>query len=128
MQRRLHGKTADDTDSDLDGTIHKTAEACEQHGVDAHAIQLNLRDAAQIEAATEEAIDVFGEVNIVINNASAIQLATVEEMPANRFDLMTEVNVRGTYLTSRAFIQEIGGGHIVNCPTLTERSASAVSE
>jgi len=121
------GKTVDDSDSDLEGTIHKTAEACEERGVDAHAIQLNLRDTDQIEAAAEEAIDVFDEVDIVINNASAIQLASVEDMPANRFDLMTDVNVRGTYVTSRAFIphlKEIGGGHILtNAPPIEVTSA-----
>jgi NAD(P)-dependent dehydrogenase (short-subunit alcohol dehydrogenase family) len=117
------GKTVDDTDSDLEGTIHKTARECEERGVNAHAIQLNLRDAEQIAAAAEEAIDVFGEVDVVINNASAIQLANVEGMPANRFDLMTEVNIRGTYLTSRAFVphlREIGGGHVLtNAPPVT---------
>lgn len=114
------GKTVDDEDSDLDGTIHKTAEACEDRGVDAHAIQLNLRDADQVEAAAEEAIDVFGEVDIVVNNASAIQMANVEDLPANRFDLLNEVNIRGTYLTSRAFVshlKDIGGGHVLtNAP------------
>jgi NAD(P)-dependent dehydrogenase (short-subunit alcohol dehydrogenase family) len=117
------GKTVDDSDSDLEGTIHETAAACEDRGVDSLAIQLDLRDEERIEAAATEAIDTFGEVDIVINNASAIQLATVEDLPANRFDLLTEVNVRGTYLTSRAFVphlQEIGGGHILtNAPPVT---------
>jgi citronellol/citronellal dehydrogenase len=117
------GKTVDDTDSDLDGTIHKTVDECEGRGVDAHAIQLDLRDEEQVEAAAAEAIDVFGEVDIVINNASAIQMANVEDLPANRFDLLTEVNVRGTYLTSRAFIphlKEIGGGKILtNAPPIS---------
>jgi citronellol/citronellal dehydrogenase len=117
------GKTVDDEDSDLEGTIHKTADECEQRGVEAHAIQLNLREAEQIEAAAEEAIDIFGEVDIVINNASAIQMAAVEEMPANRFDLLNEVNIRGTYLTSRAFVphfRDIGGGQILtNAPPVT---------
>ena len=116
------GKTVDDGDSDLEGTIHETADACEERGVDAHAVRLNLRDVDQVEAAVEEAIDVFGEVDIVINNASAIQLASVEEMPVNRFDLVTDVNVRGTYATSRAFVphlKEIGGGHILtNAPPI----------
>ena len=101
------GKTVDDTDSDLEGTIHKTAEACEAKGVDAHAIQLNVRDEDAVDAAVEEAIDEFGEIDIVINNASAIQLANVEDLPANRFDLMTDVNVRGTTLVSRAFIPHL---------------------
>jgi NAD(P)-dependent dehydrogenase (short-subunit alcohol dehydrogenase family) len=117
------GKTVDDSDSELEGTIHKTVEACEDRGVEAHAIELDVRDAENVEAAVAEAIEVFDEVDIVINNASAIQLASVEDLPANRFDLLTEVNVRGTYLTSRAFIphlREIGGGHILtNAPPVS---------
>src|SRR6056297_1596528 len=62
------GKTVE-ADGDLEGTIHETAEACEARGVDAHAIQLDVRDPASVQAAAEEAIDVFGEVNVVINNA-----------------------------------------------------------
>ena len=114
------GKTVDDTDADLDGTIHETAAECEARGVASHAIQLDLRDAEAVAAAATEAIDVFGEVDIVINNASAIEIANVESMPANRFDLMTAVNIRGTYLTSRAFVphlREIGSGRILtNAP------------
>lgn len=117
------GKTVEEG-GELPGTIHRTARECEELGVQSHAIQLNLRDEENIHAAVEEAIDVFGEIDIVINNASAIQLASVEDMPANRFDLMTDVNVRGTYLTSRAFIphlREIGGGHILtNAPPITQ--------
>jgi citronellol/citronellal dehydrogenase len=111
------GKTVDDSDSDLEGTIHKTAEACREKGVDAHAIQLDVRDPESVGAAAEEAIDEFGEVDIIINNASAIQIANVEQLPANRFDLMTEVNVRGTYLVNRAFLphlKEIDGGWILS--------------
>ena len=116
------GKTVDDSDTDLDGTIHETAAACEERGVDAHAIQLDVRDADAVRAAAAEAVDTFGEVDIVINNASAIQQAAVEDLPADRFDLLTEVNVRGTYLVSRAFLPhlgEIGGGHILtNAPPI----------
>ncbi len=117
------GKTVDDSDTDLEGTIGETAEACAERGVEARAIRLDLRDAAQVEAAAEEAIDAFGEVDIVINNASAIQLASIADLPANRLDLLTEVNVRGTYLTTRAFLphlEEIGGGHVLtNAPPVT---------
>jgi len=101
------GKTVDDSDSDLEGTIHRTAEECEAKGVDTHAVQLDVRDEDKIDAAVEEAIDEVGEINIVINNASAIQMANVEQMPANRYDLMNEVNVRGTYLVSRSFIDHL---------------------
>ncbi|WP_254531925.1 SDR family oxidoreductase [Natrinema gelatinilyticum] len=103
------GKTVDDSDSDLDGTIHKTADACAEKGVDTHAVQLNVRNEDEIDAAIEEAIDELGDINIVINNASAIQLESVEEMPADRYDLMNEVNVRGTYLVSRGFIDHLKG-------------------
>ncbi|SHH23153.1 hypothetical protein SAMN05443636_2112 [Halobaculum gomorrense] len=116
------GKTAE-PGGELPGTIHTTAAQCEERGVDAHAIQLDVRDAEAVEAAAREAIDEFGEVDIVINNASAIQLATVADLPANRFDLLTDVNVRGTYLVSRAFLPHLreqdGGWILTNAPPVT---------
>jgi len=126
------GKTVDDSDSDLEGTIHKTAEACEEKGVDAHAIQLNVRDEENVQAAAEEAIDEFGEVDIVINNASAIQIANVEDLPANRFDLLAEVNVRGTYLVNRAFLphlKELDEGWILSNspPVKIDRAAGSAA-
>nr|WP_231753961.1 SDR family NAD(P)-dependent oxidoreductase [Natronomonas sp. CBA1123] len=105
------GKTSENDDygeeKDLEGTIEQTARECREKGVEAHPIQLNVREEESVEAAAEEAIEEFGEVNIVINNASAIQIANVEDLPANRFDLLTDVNVRGTYLTSRAFLDHL---------------------
>lgn len=105
------GKTSEEDDygddQELEGTIEETAREVRELGVEAHPIQLNVRDEENVEAAATEAIDRFGEVNIVINNASAIQIANVEELPANRFDLMNDVNVRGTYLTSRAFLDHL---------------------
>ncbi|MBZ6494657.1 SDR family oxidoreductase [Natrinema longum] len=101
------GKTVDDSDSDLEGTIHKTAEECAAKDVETHALQLNVRNEDDVDAAIEEAIDEMGEINIVINNASAIQMGDVEDIPANRYDLLNEVNVRGTYLISRGFIDHL---------------------
>ncbi len=103
------GKTVDDSDSDLEGTIHRTAEECAAKGVDTHAVQLDVRDAAAVEDAVQESIDELGEINIVINNASAIDLRPVANMPVDRFDLVAEVNVRGTYAVSRAFIDHLRG-------------------
>jgi len=101
------GKTSEEgdygDDKDLGGSIEQTAREVEERGADAISIQLDVRDEDAVEAAKERAIDRFGEVNIVINNASAIQLAEVEDLPSKRFDLLTEVNVRGTFCTSRAF-------------------------
>jgi len=107
------GKTseADDYGEErgLEGSIEETAREVEARGAEALPIQLDLRDEAQVEAAAAEAIDHFGEVNVVINNASAIQIANVEDLPPNRFDLLTDVNVRGTYLTCRAFADHLKG-------------------
>jgi len=105
------GKTSENNDygeeRDLEGTIEQTAREAEEHGVEALPIELNLRNDESVEAAFEEAVDHFGEVNIVINNASAIQPVNVEDLPPNRFDLLTDVNVRGTYLTSYVFIDHL---------------------
>ncbi len=105
------GKTSeaddDHEDSDLEGSIEQTAREVRELGVESLPIQLNVREEASVEAAAERAIEAFSEVNIVINNASAIQLATVGDLPPNRFDLLTDVNVRGTYLTSRAFADHL---------------------
>jgi len=105
------GKTSETDDygedKDLEGTIEQTAREVEDRGVDSLAIQIDVRDENSVEAAAQEAIDHFGEVNIVINNASAIQLLPTEDLPPDRFDLMTDVNVRGTYVTSRTFIDHL---------------------
>jgi len=107
------GKTSEADDygekRGLEGSIEETAREVEARGGEALAVQLDVRDADAVESAAAEAIEHFGEVNIVINNASAIQLATVEALAPNRFDLMTDVNVRGTYLTSRAFAGHLRG-------------------
>jgi len=103
------GKTTDDDDSELDGTIEQTAREVRERGPEALALELNLRDEDRVEAVVEAAIDHFGEVDIVINNASAIQLANVADLPANRFDLLTDVNVRGTHLVAHAFADHLAG-------------------
>ena len=105
------GKTSESNEygkrDDLEGTIEQTARECKQRGVETLSIELDVRDQDNVHRAVDQAVDHFGEINIVINNASAIQLAAVDEIPANRFDLLTEVNVRGTYLVSRAFIEHL---------------------
>ncbi|MFO8114343.1 MAG: SDR family oxidoreductase [Halorubrum sp.] len=103
------GKTTDDDDSELEGTIEQTAREVRDRGAEALALELDLRDEDRVEAVVEEAIDRFGEVDIVINNASAIQLANIADLPADRFDLLTEVNVRGTHLVAHAFAEHLAG-------------------
>lgn len=88
----------------LPGTIFSAAAEIEAAGGTALPIQCDLRDELQIEAAVKLAGDTFGGIDIVINNASAINLTKTEATPAKRFDLMFDVNVRGTFLTSQAAV------------------------
>ena len=86
----------------LPGTIFTAAEEIESAGGKALPIQCDIRDENQITAAMEKAVAEFGGVDILINNASAINLTNTESTPAKRFDLMMGVNTRGTFLTSQA--------------------------
>ncbi len=91
----------------LPGTIHTAAAEIEAAGGKALAIQCDLRDELQIEAAVNEAAEAFGGIDILVNNASAINLTRTDATPAKRFDLMFDVNVRGTFLTSQAALPHL---------------------
>jgi citronellol/citronellal dehydrogenase len=97
----IAAKTSDPNPK-LPGTIHSAAEEIRAAGGTALPIQCDLRDEAQITAAVSQAAETFGGIDILINNASAINLTPTEATPAKRFDLMFDVNVRGTFLTSQA--------------------------
>jgi len=99
----IAAKTSDPNPK-LPGTIHTAAEEIRAAGGTALPIQCDLRDESQITAAIEQAAKEFGGIDILINNASAINLTRTEDTPAKRFDLMFDVNVRGTFLTSQAAI------------------------
>jgi len=88
----------------LPGTIYSAAAEIEAAGGVALPIQCDLRDEEQIAASIAKAAAEFGGIDILINNASAINLTKTEATPAKRFDLMFDVNVRGTFLTSQAAI------------------------
>ena len=91
----------------LPGTIHSAAQEIRDAGGIALPIQCDLRDEDQITAAVNQAAQEFGGIDILINNASAINLTPTEATPAKRFDLMFDVNVRGTFLTSQAAIPHL---------------------
>ena len=104
----------------LPGTIFTAAKDIEDAGGKALAIACDIRDENQIAAAVEQAAKAFGGIDILINNASAINLTNTENTPAKRFDLMMGVNTRGTFLTSQACLpylkksaQEGGNPHIL---------------
>jgi len=102
----IAAKTSDPNPK-LPGTIHTAAEEIRAAGGTALAIQCDLRDEDQITAAVAQAAQEFGGIDILINNASAINLTPTEATPAKRFDLMFDVNVRGTFLTSQAAIPHL---------------------
>ena len=91
----------------LAGTIHTAASEITAAGGKALAIQCDLRDENQISAAVDQAAKEFGGIDILINNASAINLTPTLQTPAKRFDLMFDVNVRGTFLTSQAVLPHL---------------------
>jgi len=99
----IAAKTSDPNPK-LPGTIHTAAEEIRSAGGVALPIQCDLRDENQIAAAVELTAKEFGGIDILINNASAINLTRTEDTPAKRFDLMFDVNVRGTFLSSQAAI------------------------
>lgn len=85
----------------LEGTIHSAAEAVEAAGGRALPLIVDVRDDEAVAAAIDRAAQHFGGLDIVVNNASAIHLSTVAETPMKRFDLMHQINVRGTFLVSK---------------------------
>jgi citronellol/citronellal dehydrogenase len=91
----------------LPGTIFTAAEEIRSAGGKAFPIQCDIRDEEQIASAISQTADEFGGIDILINNASAINLTRTEQTPAKRFDLMFDVNVRGTFLTSQAAIPHL---------------------
>jgi len=99
----IAAKTAEENPK-LPGTIFTAAKEIEAAGGKALPIQCDIRDEDAITAAVGKAAEQFGGLDILINNASAINLTPTEKTPAKRFDLMFDVNVRGTFLTSQAAI------------------------
>lgn len=102
----IAAKTAE-VNPKLPGTIYSAAAEIEAAGGVALPIQCDLRDEDQIAASIAKAAETFGGIDILINNASAINLTKTEATPAKRFDLMFDVNVRGTFLTSQAAIPHL---------------------
>jgi NAD(P)-dependent dehydrogenase (short-subunit alcohol dehydrogenase family) len=85
----------------LEGTIHSAAAEVEAAGGHALPLQVDIREDAAVEAAMRAAVDTFGAIDALINNASAISMTGTLATPIKRFDLMNGVNARGTYLCSQ---------------------------
>mgnify|MGYP000159123587 FL=1 len=85
----------------LEGTIHTAVAEIEEAGGKGLAVQMDIRDETQVEDAIDQTVKTFGGIDILINNASAIFLAGVSETPMKRFDLMNQVNMRGSYMAAQ---------------------------
>ncbi len=101
----------------LPGTIHDAVKEIEDAGGQALAIRLDVRDDDAVDAAMAQAAEHFGGIDVLVNNASAITLRNTQDLPMRRYDLMFQVNVRGTYTCSRAALPYLRKGtnpHILN--------------
>ena len=103
-------------DPRLGGTIYSVAREIEEAGGKALPVQVDIRIEEQIKNAVDKAVEVFNGIDIVINNASAIQLTDTENTEAKRFDLMFNINVRGTFLVTKhcvPYLKKSGNAHIL---------------
>src|SRR5687768_9582795 len=93
----------------LEGTVYTAAKEIEEAGGQALPIVGDIRDGDSVVSAVKAAVAQFGGIDICVNNASAINLGSVTEVPLKRFDLMNGIQVRGTYSVSQACIPHMVG-------------------
>ncbi len=91
----------------LPGTIFSAAKEIEEAGGNALPIVGDIRFDDQVEAAVAQTVEVFGGIDLCLNNASAINLSGTEQLPMKTYDLMQDINTRGTYLVSRTCIPHL---------------------
>lgn len=109
----IAAKTAEPNPA-LPGTIYDTAKEIEALGRRALPLKVNVREEDDIDRMAAETARAFGRVDILINNAGAIHLASIEDTPAKKFDLVMDVNARASYLCTRAVLPYMkDGGHVV---------------
>lgn len=104
-------------DPRLPGTIHTAADDMKTAGGNSLALQCDIRFEEQVQKAMTQAVEAYGGIDILINNASAISLTPTEQTPIKRWDLMHAVNGRGTFLCSQAalpHLKKASNPHILN--------------
>ncbi|WDT78140.1 MAG: SDR family NAD(P)-dependent oxidoreductase [Candidatus Manganitrophus sp.] len=104
----LVAKTVD-PQKNLPGTIHTAAEEIIAAGGQALACPTDIRFDDQVQAAVKKGVETFGGIDILINNASALGLTGILQTSMKRFDLMHQVNVRGTFLCARGLLSLFDG-------------------
>jgi len=103
----------------LPGTVHTAAEEIRAAGGEALPIVGDVRDADAVGRAVEQAAERFGGVDILINNASAIQLAPMRDIEVKRFDLMLQINTRGTFVATKACLPHLRSSDHAHVLTLS---------
>jgi citronellol/citronellal dehydrogenase len=101
----------------LPGTIHTAAEEMVAVGGQALPVAVDIRDEAQVDDAVAAAVARFGGIDILVNNASAISLTGTLDTPIKRYDLMHQVNVRGTFLCTQKivpYLRRAANPHVLN--------------
>ena len=101
----------------LEGTIYTAAKEIETFDVKVLPLQVDIREEEQIKYAVAETVKNFGGIDILINNASAINLSPTENLESKRFDLMQHINVRGTFLKCQhciPYLKASSNAHILN--------------
>jgi len=101
----------------LPGTIYTAAEDMDKAGGKGLALVVDIRDEEAVDAAVAKTVETFGGIDILVNNASAISLTGTEQTPMKRYDLMHDINTRGTFMVSQKCIPHLKKGdnpHILN--------------
>lgn len=101
----------------LEGTIYSTAEEIEKAGGTALPLMVDVRDEAMVTEAVSKTVEKFGGIDVLVNNASALNLSPTLEIPMKRFDLIFQVNVRATFMCSKLCIPHLKKAknpHILN--------------
>jgi citronellol/citronellal dehydrogenase len=103
----------------LEGTIYTAAEAIEEAGGTALPVVGDIRSEESVVGAVEQAVEKFGGIDIVVNNASAIAISGTEALPMKRYDLMQDINVRGTFLVTKTCAPHLRNGSNPHILTLS---------
>lgn len=103
----------------LEGTVHTAAEAVEAAGGSALAIVGDVRNETDIQSAVQATAERFGAIDIVVNNASAIDLSPSTSLAAKKFDLMQQIEVRGTFLLTREAVGHLRASDHAHVLTLS---------
>jgi citronellol/citronellal dehydrogenase len=101
----------------LEGTIFSAAKEIEAAGGNSFPFQIDIRDEQQIDELVKGTVNKYGGIDVLINNASAINLSQTEQLEIKRYDLMHDINVRGTFLMSQAcipYLKQSSNPHILN--------------